>query len=156
MQRCSECKYICKGNKRVIKDDKLQTLGISFSIPSWIVTVGGGVFYTRAQVFGDHGTVRAQDSLGNTIMGLGPISEMESPPGWNPGILVQQLDSTEVPSSHHQRTGSETGYERLNVHPILRSASVYVYILLSFDYSIISLLLIGCMHFTFIFTQFSH
>ena len=25
---------ICKGNKRIIKDDKLKTLGISFSIPS--------------------------------------------------------------------------------------------------------------------------
>ena len=43
VQRCSECKYICKGNKRIIKDDKLQTLGISFSIPSGVATVGGGV-----------------------------------------------------------------------------------------------------------------
>ena len=34
---------ICKGNKRIIKDDKLQTLGISFSIPSGVTTVGGGV-----------------------------------------------------------------------------------------------------------------
>ena len=41
--KCSECKYICKGNKRIIKDDKLQTLGISFSIPSGVATVGGGV-----------------------------------------------------------------------------------------------------------------
>ena len=77
----SECKYICKGNKRIIEDDKLQTLGISFSIPSGVATVGGGGFNARAQVFGDHGTVRAQGSLGNTMMGLGPISEMESPPG---------------------------------------------------------------------------
>ena len=80
MQKCSECKYICKGNKRIIKDDKLQTLGISFSIPSGVATVGGGVS-ARAQVFGDHGTVRAQGSLENIMMGLGPISEMESPPG---------------------------------------------------------------------------
>ena len=79
-KRCSECKYICKGNKRIIKDDKLQTLGISFSIPSGVATVGGGV-RAHTQVFGDHGTVRAQGSLGNTMMGLGPISEMESPPG---------------------------------------------------------------------------
>ena len=43
-KKCSECKYICKGNKRIIKDDKLQTLGISFSIPSGVVTVGGGGF----------------------------------------------------------------------------------------------------------------
>ena len=34
---------ICKGNKRIIKDDKSQTLGISFSIPSGVATVGGGV-----------------------------------------------------------------------------------------------------------------
>ena len=40
---CIECKYICKENKRIIKDDKLQTLGISFSIPSGVATVGGGV-----------------------------------------------------------------------------------------------------------------
>ena len=33
---------IYKGNKRIIKDDKLQTLGISFSIPSGVATVGGG------------------------------------------------------------------------------------------------------------------
>ena len=143
VQRCSECRYICKGNKRIIKDDKLQTLGISFSIPSGVATVGGWGVSTRAQVFGDHGTVRAQGSLENTMIGLGPISEMESPPGWNPRILVQQLDSTEVPSSRHQRTGSETGYGRLNAHLILRSASVCVYILLPFDYSIISLLLFG-------------
>ena len=64
-KKCSECKYICKGNKRIIKDDKLQTLGISFSIPSIVATVGSGVSM-RAQVFGDHGTVRAQGSLGNT------------------------------------------------------------------------------------------
>ena len=54
-KRCSECKYICKENKRIIKADKLQTLGISFSIPS-----------------GDHGTVRAQGSLENTKWAWGP------------------------------------------------------------------------------------
>ena len=107
----------------------------------------------RTQVFGDHGTVRAQSSLGNTMIGLGPISEMESPPGWNPGILLQQLDSTKVPSSRHQRTGSETGYERLNVHRILRSAFVCVYILLPFDYLIISLLLFVLHAFNFYFYQ---
>ena len=42
-KRYSECKNICKGNKRIIKDDKLQTLGISFSIPSGVATIGGGV-----------------------------------------------------------------------------------------------------------------
>ena len=43
-KKCSECKYICKENKRILKDDKLQTLGISFSIPSGVATVGGGGF----------------------------------------------------------------------------------------------------------------
>ena len=80
MQRYSEYKYICKGNKRIIKDDKLQTLGISFSIPSGVTTIGGGVS-ARAQVYGDHDTVWDQGSLENTMIGLGPISEMESPPG---------------------------------------------------------------------------
>ena len=47
-----------KENKRIIKDDKLQTLGISFSIPSGVTTVGGGVT-ARAQVFSDHGIVWA-------------------------------------------------------------------------------------------------
>ena len=42
-KKYSECRYICKGNKIIIKDDKLQTLGISFSIPSGVATVGGGV-----------------------------------------------------------------------------------------------------------------
>ena len=46
-----------------------------------MVGVGGGGFNACAQVFGDHGTVRAQGSLENMKMGLGPISEMESPPG---------------------------------------------------------------------------
>ena len=71
--------YICKGNKRIIKDDKLQTLGISFSIPSGVATVGGDVS-ACAQVFGNHDTMRAQGSLVYTKMGLRPISEMESPP----------------------------------------------------------------------------
>ena len=44
--------------------------------------------------------------------------------------LIKQLDFTEVSSSRHQRMGSKTGYERLNVHPILRSTSVCAYILL--------------------------
>ena len=43
------CKGVVNANiyakeiKRIIKDDKLQTLGISFSIPSGVATVGGGV-----------------------------------------------------------------------------------------------------------------
>ena len=40
--------------------------------------------------------------------------------------LVQQLDSTEVSSSRHQRTGSKIGYGCLNVHTTLRSASVCI------------------------------
>ena len=36
---------------------------------------------TRTQVFGNYGTMRAQGSLGNTKMGLRPISEMDSPSG---------------------------------------------------------------------------
>ena len=47
------CKGVVNANiyakdiKRIIKDDKLQILGISFSIPSGVATVGGRV-YARA------------------------------------------------------------------------------------------------------------
>ena len=49
--------------------------------------------------------------------------------------LLQQLDSMEVPSSGLQRTGSEDGYRRLNVHPILRSACMCICDLLPFKLS---------------------
>ena len=54
--------------------------------------------------------------------------------------LLQQLDSMEVPSSRHQRTGSEAGYGCLNVHPTLRPASICICNLLPFNYPIIPLL----------------
>ena len=40
------CKGVVNANiyaKEIIKDDKLQTLGISFSIPSGVAIVGDGV-----------------------------------------------------------------------------------------------------------------
>ena len=93
MQRCSECKYICKGNKRIIKDDKLQTLGISFSIPSGVATVGGGVR-------------RAPKCLATTVLcGLKTRQEIQNgleahigdgvTTRMKPGNTLQQLDSTE-------------------------------------------------------------
>ena len=106
VQRYSECRYICKGNKRIIKDDKLQTLGISFSTPQWSRHYRQRGCYASAQVFGDPGTVRARGSLGNTMMRSRAISEMESPPGWKLRILVQQLDSTE----DTQQPSSENGF----------------------------------------------
>ena len=42
-----------------------------------------------------------------------------------------------MPSSCFQRTGSEAGYKRLNVHPILRSVSIYICDLLPLNYPII-------------------
>ena len=51
--------------------------------------------------------------------------------------LLQQLDPMEVPISCLQRTGSEAGYGRLNVYPILRSASICIYDLLPLNYPII-------------------
>ena len=64
--------------------------------------------------------------------------------------LLQQLDSMEVPSSHLQRTGSEAGYGRLNVHPILRSASMCIFDLLPFKLSNYPLV---TMQFEFAFNQ---
>ena len=96
MQRCSECKYICKENDRIIKDDKLQTLGISFSIPSGVATVGGGV--QRFQVFGNHGTVRAQGSLGNTKWAWSPYWR------WNrhPDKSRYKLTATELHAKYSE------------------------------------------------------
>ena len=56
----------------------------------------------------------------------------------------------EVPSSRLQRTGSEAGYERLNVHPILRSASICICDLLPLNYPIIPFI---TMQFGFAFNQ---
>ena len=71
--------YICKGNKRIIKDDKLQTLGISFSIPSGVATIGGGVQRApkcwQPRHYAGSGLARKYKD------GIGAISEMESPPG---------------------------------------------------------------------------
>ena len=83
MQRCSECKYICKENKRIIKDDKLQTLGISFSIPSGVAIVGGGVYasapkYSATTALGGlRARYKIQNGLGAHI-GDGVATRMKS------------------------------------------------------------------------------
>ena len=64
--------------------------------------------------------------------------------------LLQQLDSMEVPSSRLQKTSSEAGYGRLNVHPILRSASMCICDLLPFKLSNYPLV---TMQFEFAFNQ---
>ena len=69
-------------------------------------------------MFGDHGTVQAQDLLGNTKWAWphirdGVTTRMKT------GIYLQQLDSTEVPSSHLQRHSSETRYALLECPPNL-------------------------------------
>ena len=86
-------------------------------------------------------------------MGLRPILEMESPPGWNPGILLQQLDSTE----DTQKSSSEIGFENwvwaLFGPPILSVGLRVCLYFITFDYSIISLLLFGLHAFHFYFYQ---
>ena len=82
-----------------------------------------------------------------TGLGLGPFSEIRYRSGpirrWSRhpdksrDTLVQQLDPMEVPSSRLQRTGSEAGYRRLNVHPILRSAPCVFVIYYLLNYPII-------------------
>ena len=64
--------------------------------------------------------------------------------------LLQQLDPMEVPSSRLQRTSSEAEYGRLNVHPILRSASICICDLLPSNYPIIPFIII---QFGFAFNQ---
>ena len=60
----------------------------------------------RAQVFGNHGTVRAQGSLGNTKWAWGPYWRWSRHPdeSWT---HLQQLDSTE----DTQKPSSEIGFE---------------------------------------------
>ena len=130
VQRCSECKYICKGNKRIIKDDKLQTLGISFSIPSGVATVGGVVLCARAQVFGYHGTMRAQGSLGNIKWAWGPYWRWSRHPDKSRDTLYSNWILRKIPISCIQRSGSETGSGICLAHPTFQLASVCIYILL--------------------------
>ena len=65
----------------------------------------------RAQVYGDHGTVRAQGSLGNTKMGLEAYYWRWSR---HSDETQEYLYSNWIPwkilRSRHQRSGSETGY----------------------------------------------
>ena len=86
--------------------------------------------WSRAQVFSNHDTVRAQCSLANIKMGLRPILEMESPPGWKPGYTYSNWIPRKIPRSRLQRSGSKTGYGLCLAHPTFRLASVCVYILL--------------------------
>ena len=76
---------------------------------------------------------------------------MESPPGWNPGILYSNWIPRKIPRSRLQRSGSKTGYGLYLAHPTFRLASACVYILLPFGYSIIFLLLLICTYFIFIY-----
>ena len=104
-KRCSECKYICKGNKRIIKDYKLQTLGIIFSIPSGVATIGGGV--QRAPK-----CWQPRHCVGSRLamkykMGLGAHIGDEVATQMKIGIHLQQLDCTE----DTQKPSSEIGFE---------------------------------------------
>ena len=83
--------------------------------------------------------------IGLGLFGDGVVTRMI--PGTH---LLQQLDSMEVPSSRLQRTDSEAGYGRLNVHPILRSASMCICDLLPFKLSNYPLV---TMQFEFAFNQ---
>ena len=65
--------------KIIINDDKLQTLGISFSIPIGVTTIGGGV--QRAPKCWQPRHCAGSELARKYKMGLGPILEMESPPG---------------------------------------------------------------------------
>ena len=105
MQGCSEYKYICKGNKGIIKDDKLQTLEISFSIPSGVTTIGGGVQRTPKcwqprHCAGSRLSRKYKDGLGAHI-GEGVATWIKA------GIHLQQLDSTQ----DTQKPSSEIGFE---------------------------------------------
>ena len=97
----------CKGNKRIIKDDKLQTLGISFSIPSGVATVGGGGFMRarpsirRPRHCAGSGLARKYKDGLQAHFGDGVATQIKA------GIHLQQLNSME----DTQKPSSEIGFE---------------------------------------------
>ena len=110
----------------------------------------------RAQVYGDHGTVRAQGSLGNTKMGSRPMSEMDSPPGWDSGHFYSNWIPRKIPRIRPQRSGSETGYGLLECPPNLSvGLRVCLYFITHwlFDYFLI---IVESHAFHIYFTGFAH
>ena len=97
--------YICKGNKIIIKDDKLQTLGISFSIPNGVATIGGGVHRARKcwrpQYCAGSGPARKYKDGLEAHFGDRVTTRMKA------GIHLQQLDFTK----DTQKPFSEIGFE---------------------------------------------
>ena len=96
---------ICKGNKTIIKNDKLQTLAISFSILSGVATVGGGVqrapkCWQPRHCAGSRLAMKYKNGL-EAHIGDGVATRIKA------GTHLQQLDSTE----DTQKPSSEIGFE---------------------------------------------
>ena len=83
-------------------------------------------------------------------VGLRPISEMESPPVWNPGILYNNWIPRKIPRNRLQRSGSKTGYGLCSAHPTFWLASVCVYILLPLIIQLFPYYCLVGTYFTFI------
>ena len=83
-------------------------------------------------------------------VGSRPISEMQSPPGWNLGILYSNWIPRKIPRSRLQRSGSKTGYGLCSAHPTFRLASVCIYILLPLIIQLFPYYCLVGTHFIFI------
>ena len=102
---------------------------------------------------GNHDTVRAQSSLENIKWVWSPNWRWSRHPDKSRDTLYSNWIPCKIPISRLQRSGSKTGYGLCLAHPTFRLASVCVYILLPFDYLVISLLLFSWHVFHFYFYQ---
>ena len=140
---------ICKGNKRIIKDDNLQTLGISFSIPSGVATVGGGVRRApKCTATTALCGLRARQEIRKWARG--PSRRWSRHPDKTRKHLYSNWIPRNIPRSRPQRLGSETGYGLWNAHPTFRLASVCVYSLLPVIIRLFPYYSLNHMRFTFI------
>ena len=155
------CKGVMNANiyakeiKKIIKENKLQTLGISFFIPSEVTTIGGGV-RARAQVFGNHGTVRAQDSLGNTKWTWGPYWRWSHHPDKTREYFTAIGFHGRYPEAVFKDWVRKLGMDFVWLtQPFGWPPCVFIFYCLL----IIQLFpwyCLVCIHFTFIFTKFAH
>ena len=156
------CKDVVNANiyakkiKRIIKDDKLQTLGISFSIPSGVATVGGGGFKHARP------SIRRPRNCAGSGLARKYKNGLEAHIGDGVATRIKSGNTCTATGLHggFQQPSSENGFENwvwtFECAPDLVIDLRLCLYFITFDYSIISLLLFGCMPFTFIFTQLAH
>ena len=130
----------------------LESVSLS-PVESPLQAAGFGV---HAQVFGDHGTMRAQGSLGNTRWTWGPYQRWSRHPDETREYFYSNWIPRKIPRSRLQRSGSKTVYGLCSAHPTFRLASVCIHILLPLIVQLFPYYSLIGTHLTFILTQFAH